>query len=140
MKPAEYMDACRAKIGAQSDYELLKRMEDDPRHSTGYRNGTRAIPLATAFKMAITLELDPAQVVADLESQREKNEKRRVFWAGFMQRAALVALLACTLVLTFSGISATEPSKVGGALAASAVAFWLARWRRIIHIMLNKDE
>lgn len=139
MTPAEYLDACKAKIGVESDYELLKRINDDPRHSTGYRNGSRAIPLATTFAIAITLELDPATVVADLEAQREKNPKRRDFWAGFIRRAAVVAALVCTLGLSFSGISEGEAAALGGAMAASA-AYFLARQLRIICIMLNNVE
>jgi hypothetical protein len=51
------------------------------------------------------LEMDPAQVVADLESQREKNPEKRNFWVDFISRAAMViGVLACTLALNFSGM------------------------------------
>lgn len=127
MKPSEYLDAAKEKLNIQSDYELMKRLEDNPRNSTGYREGKRAIPIATAFKLAITLELDPAQVVADLEAQREKNPKRREFWSGFIQRAAVVAALVCTLGLSFSGLSETEAATLGGAAVSAAALFCLLR-------------
>jgi anti-sigma-K factor RskA len=91
------------------------------------RRGERNIPLDVAFKIAITLELDPATVVADLESQREKNERRRSFWTGFMQRAAIVAALACTLAWSFSATYEDAARLVGGVAAAASAAFWQRR-------------
>ena len=68
------------------------------------------------FKTVIALELDPAHVIADLEEQREKNEKRRDFWRSFLSRAPmLIAALACTLVLSFSATYASA-HEAGGVL------------------------
>lgn len=104
MKPSAYLDAVKAQLNIKSDYELAKRLELPKQSIPGIRNGSRAIALEIAFKIAIALELDPAQVVADLEEQREKNEKRRDFWRSFLSRAPmLLAVLACTLALNFSG-------------------------------------
>lgn len=120
MTPNEYFDAAKQRMGIASDYELAKRLDIGRNGLPEMRAGKRNVPLDVAFKLAITLELDPAAVVADLESQREKNEKRRSFWAGFLQRAAAVAALACTLALSYSGISANEAAALGGAVVASA--------------------
>ncbi len=136
MTPNEYLDAAKAKMGVESDYELARRLECPNGHVTEMRNGKRGVPLAIAFKLAITLELDPATVVADLESQREKNMKRREFWTGFIRRAAVVAALACTLALNFSATYEGAAATIGGVAAASA-ALWLVLRLRIICIMLN---
>lgn len=90
MKPSAYLDAVKAQLSIQSDYELAKRMEVTRGQILAMRNGTRPIPLAVAFKIAIALELDPASVVADLEEQREKNPKRRDFWRGFLSRSPML--------------------------------------------------
>lgn len=103
MKPSAYLDAVKAQLNIESDYALAKRLEVTRGQIVSMRNRSRPIAIATAFKIAIALELDPAQVVADLEEQREKNEKRRDFWRGFLSRAPmLIAVLACTLALSFS--------------------------------------
>lgn len=120
MTPTEYIDAAKEKMGLSSDYELAKRLGIPNANLPGMRRGERNIPLDVAFKLAITLELDPAQVVADLEAQREKNPKRREFWAGFTRRAAAVVVLACTLAWSFSDISGDAAVTLGGAVAASA--------------------
>lgn len=103
MKPSAYLDAVKAQLNIQSDYELEKRLGVGKGHVNEMRSSKRAIPLVVAFKIAIALQLDPAHVVADLEEQRDKNEERRAFWRGFLSRAAaLAAVLTCTLVLSFS--------------------------------------
>lgn len=106
MKPSAYLDAVKAQLNIESDYALAKRLEVTRGQIVAMRNGTRPIALATAFKIAIALELDPAHVVADLEEQREKNEKRRDFWRSFLSRATmLIAVIVCTLALNFSATS-----------------------------------
>ena len=115
MKQSEYLEAVKTRLNLPSDYALAKRLGISPQSMTGWKNGTRNIPLDMAFKLAITLEIDPAQVVADLESQREKSPQRKEFWQGFISRAATVLLvLTCTLALNFSDIYGNAASMHGG--------------------------
>lgn len=115
MTPREYLDAAKARLAVTSDYELAKKAGIPRQDIPGMRSGKRAIPLHLAYWLAITLELDPAQVVADLESQREKNEGRAEFWRSFALRARQVVLiLACTLVSISSGGAGSERGPHGG--------------------------
>jgi len=111
MKPTEYLDAAKARLNITSDYELAARFGTGRASISEIRNGKRNMPLDVAFKLAITLEIDPAQVVADLESQREKNPTKRGFWSSFISRAAIVAALVCTLALNFSAISGSAGTR-----------------------------
>lgn len=90
MKPSAYLDAVKAQLNIESDYQLAKRLEVGNGRIVAMRDGSRPIPIDIAFKIAIALELDPAQVIADLEEQREKNEKRRDFWRGFLSRSPML--------------------------------------------------
>lgn len=115
MKPNEYLNACKMRLNIQSDYELAKRLGVSGGAISEIQRGIRGIPLDLAFRIAITLELDPAEVVADLEGQSEKNPKKREFWNSFVQRArAAVVLLACTLALSVSGIYGNGAATHGG--------------------------
>lgn len=115
MKPSAYLDAVKAQLNIDSDYELGRRLDLPSKSIPAIRKGTRYVPLNIAFKIAITLELDPARVVADLEEQREKNPKRREFWQGFLSRAvSSLAVLLVTLALSLSGISGNEAARLGG--------------------------
>jgi plasmid maintenance system antidote protein VapI len=117
MKTSDYLDATKQRLNIQSDYEMAKRFDVSNGAISEMRKGKRAVPLDVAYKIAITLELDPAQVVADLEAQREKNPKRQGFWQGFLSRAAmLLAVVACTLVWSFSATSGSVAGALGGAL------------------------
>ena len=80
MTPTEYLDAAKTKIGITSDYELSKRLNIHRGWIPAIRRSERHIPLDVAYKLAIILELDPAQVVAELEAERETNPARADFW------------------------------------------------------------
>lgn len=115
MTPIEYLDAAKNAMGITADHALAVRLETNPGTISGIREGKRGVSVELAFRLAITLNLDPAEVVADLESQREKNEKRAGFWRGFLMRAAIVVVMTCTLALNFSGIAGSERGMRGGA-------------------------
>lgn len=120
MKPTEYLDAAKARLNLKSDYELAKRLECPSGHISEVRSGKRHVPLEVAFRIAITLEIDPAQVVADLEGQREKNPKRQGFWRSFSSRAAsTVAVLCCTLAFLLSATFGSVQGVTGGAARRS---------------------
>lgn len=115
MKPSAYLDAVKAELNIQSDYELAKRFDVGNGRIVMIRSGERPVPVDMAFKIAITLNMDPANVVADLEEQREKNEKRRAFWQGFLQRARhLTVVLALTLASICSVIYGNGAATHGG--------------------------
>lgn len=127
MTPSEYLDAAKQRLSIESDYELAKRLEIHRQRVSSIRSGTLPIDNLTAFKLAITLELDPATVLADLESQREKDEKKRGFWTGFMRRAAIVAALACTLAWSYSATFEDAARLLGGVAMAASAAYWQRR-------------
>lgn len=116
MKPNEYLDAAKARLNVLSDYALAKRMDCPSGHVAEVRSGKRHMPLDMAFRIAITLELDPAQVVADLEEQREKNEKQRGFWRSFTSHARCnVVAVLCMLALIASATFGSVQALSGGA-------------------------
>ena len=114
MNPIEYLDAAKTALNVKTDNALAVKMEIHSGVISGIREGKRGIPLELAFKIAITLNLDPARVVADLESQRASKGKRGDFWRGFLSRVTLVAVLVCTLALNFSATQGSAAARLGG--------------------------
>lgn len=115
MKPAEYLDAAKAQLDIHSDYEIAKRFGVGNGAIAEMRKGTRAVPLDIAYKLAITLNLDPAEVVADLESQREKNPTRQAFWRSFIKHArTAAAMVLCMLALNFGASYGNGQAAHGG--------------------------
>lgn len=119
MKPAELLDAAKTRLCLKSDYELALRMGIRPQHMGEIRNGKRAMSLHLIYWLAITLERDPAALVAEIEEGREKNENRKAFWRSFLSRAAVIAGTCCTLVLVSFGTGGNARAATGG-LNASA--------------------
>lgn len=70
MNPIEYLEAAKQAMGITSDNELAKRLEANRGTISAIREGKRGVPVEMAFRLAITLNQDPATVLADLESQR----------------------------------------------------------------------
>jgi hypothetical protein len=116
MTPAEYLDAAKARLCLSSDYELCKKLDVPRGHLPAMRRGERAIPPHLALSLAVTLELDPAQVVFDLEAQREKNEKRRELYRSFLSGARKVGktILAGIAALTICAGLLNVPGGAGG--------------------------
>lgn len=114
MKTNQYLDAAKEKLEITSDYEFAKRMEISKQDASAIRKGIKPIPPHLAYRIAITLELDPAAVIADLELQREKNPKRAEFWRSFLSRAVITAMMVCTLALNgFAGLG-SDLAATGG--------------------------
>ena len=114
MTPNEYLDAAKKALGVSSDYELAKRLEVSKQAMSDYRHGKRSPDSYMIFKLAVTLNLDPATVLADLESQKEQNAKKLDFWKGFLSRAVRIAVLVCTLASSFSGMPVSGHGRLGG--------------------------
>lgn len=115
MKPSEYFEAAKTALNIQSDYELAKRFGVGNGRIAMIKSGERPVPLDIAYKLAITLNLDPAEVVADLESQREKNPTRQAFWRSFIKHArTAAAMVLCMLALNFGASSGNAQAAHGG--------------------------
>lgn len=115
MKPSEYFEAAKTALNIQSDYELAKRLGVGNGPLAQMKKEARNVPLDIAYKLAITLNLDPAEVVADLESQREKNPTRQAFWRSFIKHArTAAAMVLCMLALNFGASSGSERAAHGG--------------------------
>lgn len=115
MKPAYYLDAAKKRLNLPSDYALAKKMKIPKQYVQEIRKEKRGMPLSAAYWLAITLEIDPAQVVAELEAEREKNPVRKEFWRSFLSHARKTGvLLVCMLVFSFSAGLGSDQGVNGG--------------------------
>ena len=86
MNTTEYLDAARQKLGNVSDYALAKRWNLTPGQISAFRKARRPLPLHAIYKLAFVLDLEPATVIADLESQSEKDAQTLEFWRWIISR------------------------------------------------------
>ena len=115
MTPAQYLASCKVKLGHCSDYALAKKWSIDNGYMSMLMRGKRPINAHVAFLIATTLELDPATVLADIESQQQTG-KVGEFWRSFLShaRAAAAASLCMMAFGLFAGIG-SDPGGLGGA-------------------------
>ena len=114
MTPAQYLSNCKTKLGHISDYELAKRWQIDNGYMSKLMRGTRPVNAHVAFLVATTLELDPACVLAEIESQQQTG-KAQEFWKSFLSRVCRMAsLMALTLALLASAGLGSDQGINGG--------------------------
>lgn len=99
-KAKELLLECKIKLGVKTDYKLAQALEIHNGRISAYMNGKEVPDAYACVRMALILGRDPAQVIAEIEADTEKNATRREFWADFAQRAKRAAKLG-TLALFF---------------------------------------
>lgn len=105
MKTIDYMNAMNSKFEA-TDYRISKLLNVSTAATTRWRSGKGTFDDTTAIRVAQLLELDPAEVVADMHAERAKDEQVRDLWqrmAKQFHRAAAVGGVAVILSLGGGG-------------------------------------
>jgi len=105
MNTIKYLQDAKCKLQIESDYALAKRLGITTAAISQYQTGKRVIDPYTAAKLAEVLEIDPMEIVAAAEEEREKDEKKREFWRTLSRKLAGTAL---TAVLMFSSFNRLE--------------------------------
>lgn len=114
MTPAQYLAACKVKLGHCSDYALAKKWDLDDGYMSKVMRGRTPINARVAFLIAITLERDPALVLAEIEAQQQSG-KAGEFWKSFLSHARTTAgVLLCMLALLLSAGIGTDQAGFGG--------------------------
>lgn len=113
MKPIEYFYQIKSRHKITSDYKLAEFLKISRARISDYVKGERWPDAYASLQIANALDLDPMQVLADFESQSEKNEQRREVWRDFLSRAkkplgVLVLVLSFTAILLDGGIGAQK--------------------------------
>ncbi|SMB27286.1 protein of unknown function [Sterolibacterium denitrificans] len=134
MKTTDYLDAAKERLGITSDYALAQRLDFKKQEVSRWRKGDVIMSPYACIKIAITLNLDPAQVLAEVHEETEKNPKKRAFWSGFLSRAVLVLLMACTLGLS-SFVMPENAQAASGGTANSGYGLLRIIWIMLIKIL-----
>ena len=85
-KAKELLLECKIKLGVKTDYKLAQALQLHSGLVSDYMKEKRTPDAFACVKMALVLQRDPAEIIAIVESESEKNEKRKAFWLDFLQR------------------------------------------------------
>lgn len=88
MDISKVLDDAREKMNLTSDYELAKRLEIDKADISHYRKGKRIPNAYACARLAEVLDMDPFELLAQVEAATEKNEARRSYWRAVAERIA----------------------------------------------------
>jgi hypothetical protein len=69
-------------------------------------------------KIALALNRDPSEIIALVEADTEKNEKRKEFWRDFLLRVQSGAKLYTLAVICILTLLGGQPDRAGGFKAA----------------------
>ena len=100
MTAKELLLECKIKLKIESDYALAKALEMPTARLSEYMRGKVHPDVYGLTRIAMTLNRDPIELIAEYESTNEKNPIKKAFWESFTLRAGKVKK-ACTLALIF---------------------------------------
>jgi len=100
----QLLEQVRVKLGGATDYKIAQALDLHTKYLTDYKQGRPADTYACA-KIAEILDRDPLEVIAQVEAEAARSEKKREYWRSFfsgLKRKAHVVALCVTL--GFSGL------------------------------------
>jgi hypothetical protein len=104
MTGKEYLQACMIKLNVDNWYQLAKALDIKPQDVGFYMRGERRVSVYACFKVGVCLGIEPSIIIADIESECEKNPKKRHFFKCFlecMRNTVLVLVLSVSVLFTF---------------------------------------
>lgn len=93
----DYIDELKQKLAIKSDYEIAKELGISFQSVSFYRLGKRALDDYTASRIADELGIEPMQIVAAANLEREKCEKKRGYWLKMLERYGAACLLLAVM-------------------------------------------
>lgn len=123
-KTQTLLEEVRSKLGGVTDYRLAQVMEVHRQQMSRYHKGDQQADAYACARIALILERDPLEIIAEVEADAAKTDARRAFWAGFpsgLRRTALGVALSLTfgsseLVPKPGKAQSPEPSSHNGRL------------------------
>lgn len=131
----EFLNKCKEKLGFSSTYELAKHWGVSDQMLSNYYNEKRVPDDFACFKIAETLGLDPAYVIAQIRAENEKDEKKaeyfRVF-GGVLRKQAVNIMLVVVCVASLVSVSNIGKDNFLIAIASSCATALFLRLLRFV--------
>ena len=100
----QLIEEVRAKMEGATDYKIAQALDLPRQRISNFVKGSRDADAYTCAQIAKILQRDPLEIIAQVEAEAARTEKKRAFWrsffSGLKQTAHVVAWCA---MLIFSG-------------------------------------
>lgn len=103
MKTSELLDQVKEKTGAVSDYKLAQVLDFSKQKVSNLRSGKIRPDAYECARIAVALERDPLEVMAEIGAENAKTEKAREFWKSFFSGLKRTAhgIALCAIAIGF---------------------------------------
>lgn len=91
-KTQQLIESARLALGGATDYRLAKELEIARPRMSYYVRGMEQADAYACVKLAIVLNRDPLEVIAEVEAESARTPAKREFWSRFpsgLRRTAL---------------------------------------------------
>ena len=128
MNISELLDLAKKNNNLESDYALHKMAGITKQQISAFRIGRENPGTYEIFRLAILAGQEPAQCIAEIKAQTEKNPTKRDFWRDFRQHAGKAAVIALALTFTPSWSTDAHASQVNVSTHYAKWRFSFRRW------------
>lgn len=101
----QLIEQVRQKLNGATDYKIAQVLDLHSEYISGYVNGERKADAYACARIAEILERDPLEVIAQVEAEAARTEKKRAYWrsifSGLKRTAHVFALCG---MLAISGL------------------------------------
>lgn len=101
-----YLDDAKKALNIDSDYAMAKWLGCSRMAVSHYRSGKRTIDDYAAVKIAEALHIEPMEIIATANMEREKTDDRKAYWENFYKRLGGVA--ASLAVISVTALPVTQ--------------------------------
>lgn len=112
-KTVDYLGEAKEKTGIKSDNAFALSIGISRQNLSQLKKGERVMEDYCCIKLAEILKINPMEVIAAANYEREKSEEKREFWLNFMKQyarsTAAMALLQCIILM--SCLSYSDPAQ-----------------------------
>jgi len=103
----EYIDAAKKALNIESDYKFCQWLGMPRQAANNWRKGKNGIDDYVAVRIAEALGIEPMEIIAAANYEREKGEERKTWWGKIFQKHAQASMTVLFLCLSFNGLAMT---------------------------------
>lgn len=103
----QLIEEVRTKMDGATDYKIAQALDLPRQRISNFVKGSRDADAYACAKMAEVLERDPLEIIAQVEAEAARTEKKRQYWRSFfsgMRRRAHVVALSATCGFFVGGL------------------------------------
>jgi transcriptional regulator with XRE-family HTH domain len=96
----QLIEEVRQKMDGATDYKIAQALDIPRQTASEYVRGNREADAYACAKIAEILDRDPLEIIAQVEAEAARTEKKRAYWRSFFS-----GLKRATHVLAWCGIA-----------------------------------